>query len=608
MLSLVAALSMAAPQAPDLPRMPAIERTPQVTYLDRNGAVIGVRGGRFAPPVDVARLPPYVPAAFVAIEDRRFYEHDGFDPRGIARAIVMGLSEGRATQGASTITQQLARNLFLSQERTLERKATELVYAIDLERSYSKKQILGLYLSRVYFGAGAYGLEAASQRYFNKPAAGLSIREAAILAGILKSPTGYNPIEQPERSAERTKLVLAAMVETGAITPAQREKALAQKPRIFKTAATAPSQYFVDWVDAEVRRMVPKLTRDLTVDTTLDQRMETAAGDAAKATVGRFRTQGADQAAIVAMDGSGRVRALVGGIDYPTAPYNRAVSARRQAGSAWKPFVYLTALEQGRTPDTPVIDEPVTINGWTPSNYEVGSYLGPITLETALAKSVNTVAARLADEVGRPQVALTARRIGISSPVNTDPAMALGTTLVSPLEMTQAYAAFSNSGNRVQAYGIERIRSGGTIIYQKRTPAPVPAIANPALGELNRMLRTVMVAGTGARANVAGYDLAGKTGTTSDYKDAWFCGYTGGFASCAWMGRDDAKPMGRISGATAPAEMWRGFMTTALKRAPTQAIPLGPPAPVPTPPVEIAAQAVAPEATASPPPVDPPTD
>ena len=608
MLSLVAALAMAAPQAPELPRMPAIQRAPQITYLDRNGSVIGVRGGRFAPPVDVAKLPAHVPAAFVAIEDRRFYEHDGFDPRGIARAIVTGLSEGRATQGASTITQQLARNLFLSQERTLERKATELVYAVELERSYTKKQILGLYLSRVYFGAGAYGLEAASQRYFNKPAARLSIREAAILAGILKSPTGYNPVEQPERSAERTKLVLAAMVETGAITPAQRDKALAQKPRIFKTAATAPSQYFVDWVDAEVRRMVPKLTRDLTVDTTLDQGMETAAGNAAKAMVTRFKAQATDQAAIVAIDGSGRVRALVGGVDYPTAPYNRAVTARRQAGSAWKPFVYLTALEQGRTPETPVIDEPVTIANWTPSNYEVGSYLGPITLETALAKSVNTVAARLADEVGRPQIALTARRIGINSTVNTDPAMALGTTLVSPLEMTQAYAAFANGGNRIQAYGIERIRSGGTVIYQKRAPAPVPAIANPALSDLNRMLRAVMTVGTGGRANVPGYDLAGKTGTTSDYKDAWFCGYTGGFASCAWMGRDDAKPMGRISGATAPAEMWRSFMTTALKRTPAQAIPYGPAAPVPPPPVEVAVQTVPAETSAASAPIDPPTD
>jgi len=611
LLSLLAASSLQFAQAPELPRMPAIERAPQITYLDRNGAVIGVRGGRYAPPVDIAKLPPHVPAAFVAIEDRRFYEHNGFDPRGIARAVVAGLSEGRATQGASTITQQLARNLFLTQERTLERKATELVYAVELERTYSKKQILGLYLSRVYFGSGAYGLEAASQRYFNKPAAKLSIKEAAMLAGVLKSPSGYNPVEQPERCLERANLVLAAMVETGAITPAQRDKAAGQKPKVWKTAPSGAAQYFVDWVDGEVRRMVPKPSRDLVVETTLDQAIEIAAGDAARSVTARYKAQGADQAAIVAIDGAGRVRALVGGTDYAAAPYNRAVSARRQAGSAWKPFIYLTALEQGRTPDTPVIDEPVTINGWTPSNYEVGSYLGPITLQTALAKSVNTVAARLADEVGRPQVALTARRIGITSTVNTDPAMALGTTLVSPLEMTQAYAAFGNGGNRVQAYGVERIRQGGTVIYRKQPPAPVPAIANPALSELNQMMRAVMSSGTGGRAAVPGYDLAGKTGTTSDYKDAWFCGYTGGFAACAWMGRDDAKPMARISGATAPAEMWRGFMGVALKRVPTQAILAGPPAPLPAPPVEVAAQdppaQTTPQAAAAPAPTEPPT-
>ncbi|HEX7887412.1 MAG TPA: PBP1A family penicillin-binding protein [Phenylobacterium sp.] len=599
MLSLLlAASSLQFAQAPELPRMPAIQRAPQVTYLDRNGAVIGVRGGRFAPPVEIASLPAYVPAAFVSIEDRRFYEHNGFDPRGIARAVVAGLSEGRATQGASTITQQLARNLFLSQERTLERKATELVYAVELERTYTKKQILGLYLSRVYFGSGAYGLEAASQRYFNKPAAKLSLKEAAMLAGVLKSPTGYNPVEQPERCLERADLVLAAMVETGAIARAQRDKAAAQKPKVWKLPPTGPSQYFVDWIDADVRRMVPKLTRDLVVETTLDQGMETAAGDAARNVTARYQTQGADQAAIVALDGVGRVRALVGGTDHASAPYNRAVSARRQAGSAWKPFVYLTALEQGRTPDTPVIDEPVTIDGWTPSNYEVGSYLGPITLETALARSVNTVAARLADEVGRPQVAATARRIGIGSPINLDPAMALGTTLVSPLEMTQAYAAFANGGGRVQPYGIERIRQGGTVIYQKRPSPPVPTIANPALSDLNRMLRTVLRSGTGGRALVPGYDLAGKTGTTSDYKDAWFCVYTGGLAACSWMGRDDARPMGRISGATAPAEMWRAFMTTALKRVPVLAIPPGAPA---APPVEL----VVPPAPSAPPPEPP---
>ncbi|MBI1196372.1 MAG: PBP1A family penicillin-binding protein [Phenylobacterium sp.] len=582
MIALAAALAVAV-QAPELPRLPPIRRDPQITFLDRSGAIIGVRGGQFGPPVDVAKLPPHVAAAVVSVEDRRFYEHSGFDARGIARAIVDGIAAGRPTQGASTITQQTARLLFLTQERTLERKATELAYSIQLEQTYSKAQILGMYLSRANFGSGAYGLEAAARRYFNKPAAKLTLKEAAMLAGVLKSPTHYNPVTEPEACDERARVVLNTMVETGSITAAQRDKAAAQKPKVWATSPTAPAQYFVDWIDGQVRQMVPKPTADLTVETTLDGPMEQAAGAAAKAVVDAHKAQLTDQAAVVAVDGEGRVRTMVGGTDYVTAPYNRAVLARRQAGSAWKPFVYLTALEQGLTPDSPVVDEPVTINGWSPHNYEDGVYLGPISLQTAMMKSINTVAARLADEVGRDAVAETAHRAGIQSTINTDPAMALGTTLVTPLEMTAAYAAFANGGERVQPYGIERIRVGGRVIYRKTPPKPAPAIGNPALGELHQMMRAVMTGGTGVRAAVKGYDLAGKTGTTSDYKDAWFCGYTGDFASCVWMGRDDARPMVRITGSTAPSEMWNRFMSVALKRAGARPIPPGPPAPEPPP-------------------------
>jgi penicillin-binding protein 1A len=330
--------------------------------------------------------------------------------------------------------------------------------------------------------------------------------------------------------------------------------------------------------------MVGPPKQDMVVETTLDLAMETAAADAARNVVGRYNRQRAAQAAVVAIDGAGRVRTLIGGVDYATAPYNRAVDARRQAGSAWKPFVYLAAMEAGRTPDLLVVDEPVTINGWSPRNYDEG-YLGELTLERAFAQSTNTVAARLADEVGRSAVASVAHRLGIASPINTDPAMALGTTLVSPLEMTQAYAAFSNGGRRVAPYGIERIRTtGGAVLYQRRASPQAQAIANPPLGDMTRMMRTVIASGTGARAAIPGYDLAGKTGTTSDYKDAWFCGVTGGLASCAWMGRDDAAPMGRITGGGAPAELWRSFMTVAVKRMAVQPIPPGPPAPPPPPP------------------------
>jgi len=568
----------------DLPTLPPIRRDPQITYVDRSGAILGVRGGRYGPPADLAKLPPYVPAAFVAIEDRRFYSHAGFDAMGIARAIVTDLGTGRPSQGASTITQQLARNLFLSADRTMERKAQELIYAVELEQAYSKRQILGLYLSRVYFGSGAYGIEAAARRYFNKPAARLTLREAAMLAAIPKSPTAYDPAEQPAASAERAAVVLGAMAETGAITAAERAKALAANPKVWKEAPTAAAQYFVDWLDGQTRGLVGGRKDDLVVDTTLDLPAELAAGEKARAVVARFRGENASQAALVALDGGGRVRAMVGGIDYAASPYNRAVEAHRQTGSAWKPFVYLAAMESGRSPDTVAVDEPVTIDGWSPRNFEAG-YLGQITLEQALAHSINTVAARLADEVGRGVVAAAARRAGIVSPINTDPAMALGTTLVTPIEMAQAYDAFSNGGNRVAAYGLERIRTaGGVVIYQRRGAAPAPAIGNPPLSELDRMLRTVIVSGTGVRAAIPGYDLAGKTGTTSDYKDAWFCGFTGGLTTVVWLGRDDAGPMRGMTGGGAPAEFWRAFMTVALKRFAVGQIPFGPPAPQPAAP------------------------
>jgi penicillin-binding protein 1A len=566
-------------QAPSLPKLPEIKRDPQVTYVDRSGAVLGVRGGRFAPPVDLARLPAYVPAAFVAIEDRRFYEHSGFDAVGIARAIVTDITKGRAAQGASTITQQLARNLFLTNDRTAERKAQELLYSVQLEQAYSKQQILALYLSRAYFGAGAYGLEAAAQRYFNKPAANLSVREAAMLAAVMKAPTNYNPADQPARNAERARLVLDAMVETGAIRASDRARALSQTPKIWKSAPTEPAQYFVDWLDGQLQKVSGLPKQDLVVETTLDLPAEQAAADAARDTVARYAKQKVAQAVVVSLDGSGRIRAMIGGVDYSTSPFNRAVDAHRQAGSSWKPFVYLTAMEAGRTPDDLVVDEPITIANWTPHNFEDG-FLGSITLEHALAESINTVAARLADEVGRPQVAATAKRLGVVSPINTDPAMALGTTLVTPLEMAGAYTAFANGGARVLPYGVERVRAaGGGVVFQHRNTPPAPVIANPALGELDRMLRTVLVSGTGTRAAIPGYDLAGKTGTTSDYKDAWFCGFTGGLTTVVWMGRDDAQPMRRITGGIAPAELWHNYMRVALKRLPSAAIPPGAPPP-----------------------------
>jgi penicillin-binding protein 1A len=587
----------------DLPSLPPIRRDPQVTYLDRGGAVLGVRGGRYPPPVDIDRLPSYVPAAFVAIEDRRFYEHAGFDPVGIARALMSDLGHGGAREGASTITQQLARNLFFSSARTLERKGEELLLAIELEQKFTKKQILGLYLSRVYFGSGAYGIDAAARRFFDKPASRLTVREAAMLAAVMKSPTNYSPIEQPDASAQRTALVLDAMVDTGAITAATKAKALAQRPKVWRDDPGGPAAYFIDWVDAQVRGKIGAARQDLVVDTTLDQGMELAAGEQARAVVGRHAAQGIQQAALVALDGAGHVRAMVGGTDYASAPYNRAVEAHRQAGSAWKPFVYLAAMESGRTPDTLAVDEPVTIDGWSPRDFE-DVFLGQITLSQALAHSINTIAAKLADDIGRDQVASVARRLGILSPINTEPAMALGTTLVTPLEMAQAYDAFANGGSRATAYGLERIRTaGGAVLFQHQEQPQPAVIANPPLGEMDAMMRGVLIDGTGVKAAIPGYDLAGKTGTTSDFKDAWFCGFAGNFTTVVWMGRDDARPMRGVTGGSAPAEMWRGFMSVALKRFANRPIPAGPPPPAAPAAPEIIAPPPLPD-TPQPPPED----
>ena len=559
-----------------LPDLPEIRREPQITYLDRVGNVIATRGGKVPAPVSLERLPPYVPAAVVAIEDRRFYEHGGFDPVGIARAVVADIAKGRSAQGASTITQQLARNLYLTQEQTFERKATELAYAIQLERRYSKKQILGLYLSRVYWAPGTYGIEAASRRFFGHPAAKLTLREAATLAGMLKNPGGYNPVEHPERSAERARLVLDAMVDTGAITTAQRARALAKPLKTVSRASTAAGNYFVDWIDGQARRQIGALREDMVVETTLDMTLEDRAASALAGAVERGAKLGVEQGALVALDGVGAVRAMVGGADYAAAPYNRATLARRQPGSAFKPFVYLTAMESGLTPDTPVVDEPVTIQGWSPRNFEP-EFMGPITLSTALAHSVNTVAARLADQVGRERVVAVAQRLGVTSPIGTNPAMALGAYGMSPLELATAYDTFSNGGRRATPYGLVRITTGEGRVVWRATPAAAPqVIANPPLQEMNAMLRGVIARGTGTKAAIKGHDLAGKTGTTSDYRDAWFAGYTGGLTTVVWLGRDDAKPMKGVTGGSVPAETWRAFMVAAAPHAGTGPIPAGP--------------------------------
>jgi penicillin-binding protein 1A len=579
LIFVVGFLAVFATGLPDTSKLYDVKRQPSITYLDRSGAVIAVRGSQYAPPADIDALPPYVPAAFVAIEDRQFYHHLGFNPWGMLRSEIHNLQHpGGALYGGSTITQQLARNLFLTPAQTYKRKAQELVLAIWLEMHFSKKQILALYLNRVNFGGGAYGIEAASQRYFNKPAANLTLGEAALLAATMKGPSRYNPAANSERAARRATLVLYEMQRMGAISAAQREAAISQPVRVSARLANQRAQYFVDWLDAQVRAQVGEPTQDLVVETTLDLPIEAAAEQAVRSGVEAHGSQGVEQGALVAMDGEGRIRAYVGGADYGQSQFDRATTARRQAGSAFKPFVYLTAMEAGHTPFEAVVDEPITIGNWTPRNY-TGRYLGAIDLQTALAQSINTVAARLSNEVGTANVAATAHRLGITSPIEIVPSIALGAVEVSPMEMAEAYDAFANGGYRVRGFGIERIRTAaGRVLYDHAAaPPPRPQVigAQP-LQEMTQMLRQVLVSGTGARARIVGYDLAGKTGTTSDYKDAWFIGFTGGFVAAVWVGKDNNTPMRKVTGGGAPSEIWRAFMARALPRLAAQPIPGAP--------------------------------
>ena len=561
---------------PDTSSLDAIERVPSVTYLDRNGVLVAARGSEQTQSVDLASLPDYVPAAFIAVEDRRFYHHPGFDPIGMVRAIVANMRAGRVVQGGSTLTQQLAKNLFLTPDQTMKRKVQEIMLAVWMELRFTKEEILTLYLNRVYFGAGAYGIEAAAQRYFDKSARELTVGEAALLAGLLKAPSRYSPLSETERAAGRADVVLNEMEEAGVITAEQREAAVLEPVRVSRTLATQHAQYFVDWLDREVRSLIGENSEDLVVETTLDLTLQAQAERAVQAILERDGERGVEQAALVAMDGEGRIRAMIGGESYTDSQFNRAVDARRQAGSSFKPFVYLAAMEAGYTPDTPVEDEPLTIGNWSPRNYD-GRFRGRMTMQQAVAGSINTVAAYVADRVGRARVASAARRLGITSPVNLQPAMALGAVEVSPLEMAQAYAAFSNGGRRARAHGITRIRTrAGRVLYQRTEGGGQQVINNPPLYYMNQMLRSVVTGGTATAAAIEGYDLAGKTGTTSDYKDAWFVGYTGGFVTAVWVGRDDNTPMRRVTGGGAPAAIWRRFMADALPRLNVQRIPDGP--------------------------------
>jgi penicillin-binding protein 1A len=543
-----------------------------VTLLDDQGRMIAERGLTHAGLVTVQELPAYVPNAFIAIEDRRFREHLGIDPIGLGRAAVENMTRGEVVQGGSTITQQLAKNLFLSPSRTFSRKMQEAVLAVYLESRYSKDQILTLYLNRVYFGAGVYGIEAASKRFFGKSAHNLTLTEAAMLAGSVKAPARYNPIAHADPSFQRGAVVLRAMEDCGFISDAARRTAQATRPRITRGAAPNAG-YFADWVMARLSEYAGETGEPLIVETSFDLDLQAKAEQAVATALAREGGKlHAGQAALVAMTPDGALRAMVGGRSYEDSTYNRA-TAMRQPGSAFKPFVYLTAFEHGHKPDDIMKDGPVSIRGWKPGNYE-GHYEGDITLTRAFAKSSNAVAAQLTADVGATAVASTAHRLGIVSKLDAVPALALGVSDVTPLELTGAYAPFANGGDGIIPYAIVSIRTaGGRILYTRKSSGLGRVVPAQQLSQMTELMVATVTSGTGRGAQLGARPTAGKTGTTQDYRDAWFVGFTADLVCGVWTGNDDSKPMNRATGGGLPAHIFKAFMENAEQGLPVKPLP-----------------------------------
>jgi penicillin-binding protein 1A len=563
--------------AANLPPIHSLEiprRPPSIEIAGIDGKLIATRGEMHGASLTLKEMPPYLPKAFLAIEDRRFFFHYGVDPIGLVRAAAANLSRRGVSQGGSTITQQLAKNLFLTQERTFTRKLQELVLALWLERKLGKTEILELYLNRVYFGAGAYGVDAAAQRYFGKSARQVTIAEAAMLAGLVRSPSRLAPNRNPNAAARRAQVVLTAMADQGYITETMAKFAQSQPARAVKAAGGGSANYVADWIMDVLDDLVGRIDQDLIVRTSIDPDLQTAAETALIDTLaqkgGRF---GVSQGAVVAMTPAGAVRALVGGKNYSESQFNRAVAAKRQPGSAFKPFVYLTALERGLLPDTIREDKPIAIKGWRPENYS-REYYGPVTLTQGLARSLNTIAVRLTMEFGPAAVARTAYRLGIASKLEANPSLALGTSEVSLLELTSAYAPFANGGNAIAPYVVERVTTKAGKTLYRRTPHDLGSIIDPRyVAMMNTMMRETVRTGTAQKGQLPGWQTAGKTGTSQDFRDAWFIGYTGHLVTGVWLGNDDSSPTRRATGSGMPVDIWARFMRTAHHGVAVVALP-----------------------------------
>jgi len=533
-----------------------------------DGTVIHTMGPSFGEWLEYREIPAIMVDSMVAVEDRRFRSHPGVDPIGIVRAFYVRASSGRWTQGGSTITQQLARNIFLTNDRSFVRKVREAILAMALEWRFSKDQILELYLNRVYFGGGAYGIDAASRRFFGHSATELSIAEAAIIAGLVKAPSNYSPTADAEAARSRAGVVLDLMVENGTITRAQADAA---NPREVELAPTPGSQnitrYFTDWVLPQLDMLIDETVAPLDIWTTIDIGMQRAAVSSINANAPR----GA-QGALVSLDRDGAVRAMVGGRNYADSIYNRATQANRQPGSSFKLFVYLSALESGYNPDSVVEDAPITVGGWSPRN-DNGRNVGPVPVRVAFAYSINTVAVRLAQEVGTRTVADMAQRFGITTRVNTNPSMALGSSEVRVIDMARAYAAVARGGVAVTPYGIRRVTTAdGTLLFQHEVDETRVLVQPWVAQQMTTLLQGVVDHGTG-RAAALGRPTAGKTGTTTSNKDGWFIGFSSGITTAVWMGRDDNRALPGLAGGRAPARAFHDYMVRAVANRPAEAFP-----------------------------------
>jgi penicillin-binding protein 1A len=556
---------------PDVRNLIITGRSQDVTILDDRGRLIARRGLTQGAMVRAQDLPDYVPNAFIAIEDRRFRSHFGVDPIGLMRAAFQNMKSGHVVQGGSTITQQLAKNLFLSPSRTFDRKMQEAMLALYLEQRYSKNQILTLYLNRVYFGAGVYGIEAASEKFFGKHASELGLTEAAIIAGSVKAPARYNPLSDSDAGLQRAALVLRAMQNAGFIDDNTRSLAQATRPRIIRANGTPGSGWFADWIMAHLGEIVSEPAEPVIVETSFDLQTQALAERAVThglaAEGEQFR---ASQAALVAMTPDGAVRAMVGGRNYGGSGFNRATDAVRQPGSAFKPFVYLTALEHGHSPDETVNDGPVDIHGWKPVDFE-GRFKGEIPLIQAFAESSNSVAAQLTAEAGPKAVASTARRLGIASPLVEVSSLALGTSGVTPLELTGAYAPFANGGNGVVPFGVLKVKTrAGKVLYQRKPPGTAAVMSASDNIQMTRMMLEVTQTGTGKAGRLDERPTAGKTGTTQDFRDAWFVGFTADLVCGIWIGNDNNSPMKKATGGTLPARIFHTFMSEAEQGLPVR--------------------------------------